>query len=890
MKKENRKSNPPGNVRSRAEKFLSEQPETLETVPASDIRKLIHELEVHQIELEMQNEELRRIQHELIESRNRYYDLYDFAPIGYFTVDDHSLILEANLTGASLLGIERRRLNGNRFSGFISPESQDQYYLHRNKAFETRRLETCELIFFRADSSVFHANLETIAVQDEEGVYSQLLIAITDISTRKQAEDALKISEEKYRELYDKAPNAYFSVDASNGAILNCNKAARRMLGYPRKTLLSMKVFKLYADSPKGLRKAKRIFKRLKAGESIRDVELQMKHQKGEPIWVSLSVEPVRDLHGKIIESRSMVIDITERKRAEEDLRKAHDELEIRVEERTAELLEANTLLEDEISERKRIEVALKRRDIILEAVSFAAEHFLTIPSDDIDIHNILKKLGLATEASRVYIFENHTDENGALLTSQRYEWAMHGIKPEIDNPELQKLAWSDTGFARWKEFLSKGQPVKGPVSRFPESERALLTAQGILSLAVVPIHVGNAWWGFLGFDECRTEREWSTLETDSLKAAASILGAAIQRRQTEQELRDSEKKYSRLVENSLTGIFLVQNAMIAFANNQFAEIFGYSKEELIGEESTKIVVPEDRALLAELKVERMNGKSIQKEYDIRGLKKDGTIIWTRGRFTVTKYKASPAILGNVVDVTRQKQTQKNLRKSEENLRALSSKLIVAQEEERKRIALELHDGIGQSLSAIKYRVEMALREIEKEKSLKGIDSLAPIVPMVQGAVEEVRKIQRDLRPSILDDLGILATVSWFCRQFEDIYTEIHIEKQIDIQENDVPNPLKIVIFRITQEALNNITKHSYANLVRFSLRHSDGRIMLSIDDDGVGFDVEGVLTEEASARGLGLTGMRERAQFSGGTFKIASSKGAGTSVLASWPVGEQTP
>jgi signal transduction histidine kinase len=253
----------------------------------------------------------------------------------------------------------------------------------------------------------------------------------------------------------------------------------------------------------------------------------------------------------------------------------------------------------------------------------------------------------------------------------------------------------------------------------------------------------------------------------------------------------------------------------------------------------------------------------------------------------MTQYKGNPAILGNVVDITRAKQMEENLRKSEGDLRTLSSKLLVAQEEERKKVALELHDGIGQSLSAIKYRVETALREMEEEKSSRGNASLAPIVPMVQGAVEEVRRIQKDLRPSILDDLGILATVSWFCREFESTYPAIQIENQVDIQENDVPDPLKIVIFRISQEALNNIAKYSYANLVRFSLKHSDGRIHLSIDDDGVGFDVEEALSKEVSIRGLGLSGMRERTQFSGGTFRIESRKGEGTAIQASWQVDD---
>jgi Nif-specific regulatory protein len=140
-------------------------------------------------------------------------------------------------------------------------------------------------------------------------------------------EKALRESEERYRDLYENAPNAYFSVRAINGSILRCNSAALQLLGYDRKTMMGMKVFDLYAETLHGVSRAKEVFKRFKAGESIRDVELQMKHKDGRSIWISLSVEPVKDRDGKTVESRSMVIDISQRKQAEEDLKRRNQEL-----------------------------------------------------------------------------------------------------------------------------------------------------------------------------------------------------------------------------------------------------------------------------------------------------------------------------------------------------------------------------------------------------------------------------------------------------------------------------------------------------------------------------------------------------------------------------------
>ena len=139
--------------------------------------------------------------------------------------------------------------------------------------------------------------------------------------------------------------------------------------------------------------------------------------------------------------------------------------------------------------------------------------------------------------------------------------------------------------------------------------------------------------------------------------------------------------------------------------------------------------------------------------------------------------------------------------------------------------------------------------------------------------------MQMDLRPSILDDLGILATLSWFCREFQKIYSHLQVQNQIDIQEQDVPEPLKIVIFRVLQEAMNNIAKHSRGEQVSLALRRINGTVVLTIRDNGIGFDLKN------SRRGLGLSSMKERAELSGGSFTVESSIGKGTLIRASWPL-----
>jgi PAS domain S-box-containing protein len=186
--KKNKNESYKNGLRERAEEFINKNPLAIKEIPPDDVKKLIEHLQVHQIELEMQNEELRRAQLELEEARDKYSDLYDFAPVGYFAISDKGVILEANLTGATMLGVERALMIGKPFSKFINRDDQDIYYHHQRELIETKSKQTCELGIVKKDGSQFHAQMECIPVFDENGKLDQIRAAMTDITVRKRAE------------------------------------------------------------------------------------------------------------------------------------------------------------------------------------------------------------------------------------------------------------------------------------------------------------------------------------------------------------------------------------------------------------------------------------------------------------------------------------------------------------------------------------------------------------------------------------------------------------------------------------------------------------------------------------------------------------------------------
>jgi signal transduction histidine kinase len=221
------------------------------------------------------------------------------------------------------------------------------------------------------------------------------------------------------------------------------------------------------------------------------------------------------------------------------------------------------------------------------------------------------------------------------------------------------------------------------------------------------------------------------------------------------------------------------------------------------------------------------------------------------------------------------------LQEAKRQLGLLSSRLLLSQEEERKRIAHELHDSIGASLGAIRFGLEGLLGKMERGVVLR--ESINDIISIVCNAGDDVRRICMNLRPPMLDDLGILATIGWLTRRFQETYSHIHIEKVIGVEEEEIMEAHKVVIFRVLQEAFHNIAKHSKADMVEISLHKWNNTLELMIADNGIGFDVHSAYERRNGNEGMGLVGMRERVELSHGVFSIESDPGQGTAIHASW-------
>jgi PAS domain S-box-containing protein len=354
-------------------------------------------------------------------------------------------------------------------------------------------------------------------------------------------------------------------------------------------------------------------------------------------------------------------------------------------------------------------------------------------------------------------------------------------------------------------------------------------------------------------------------------------------RKRAEEALRAVQQYNRSLIEASLDPLVTISpGGKVTDVNRTTEQVTGVSRDQLIGSDFSNYFTEPEKA---EEGYQQVFLKGTVKDYPL-------AIRHTSGKITDVLYNANiyrneageiQGVFAAARDITERKRAEEALKDSENRLRYLSSQLLTIQENERKRISRDVHDSIGQTLAAIKFGLESKLSQMGKGFAPPGV-SVENIICLTQNGIEESRRIQMDLRPSILDDLGIIPTLTWFCREFQKIYPAIRIEKQASVEENEVSDPLKTMIYRVMQEALNNIAKHSKADRVRIFLEKTADKMQLIIEDNGRGFNPES-LSQRGFERGIGLSSMKERTEFAGGVFAIESTIGKGTTIKASWPI-----
>lgn len=699
--------------------------------------------------------------------------------------------------------------------------------------------ETGEDRFFlealKGESNVTHNRPYNIARTGREGFYeghySPLydrageiiggFAIIRDVTEQKLSADRLRENEKRYRDLVENSLGLMSTHDMQ-GVLLSVNRAAAHMLGYKPEELVGRNFTEVIAPS---MRSRVPLYlaqlKHERAGQGLMRVVTKAGEER---IWMYRNTR--YDEAGKASYVIGHAQDITERVRAEKALRKAHDELEQRVAGRTAELREANRILQEQIEERERVEERLRE-----------------------------------SEARFRSLFENatiglyRTTPDGHIL---------------LANPTLIRML----GHSSFEEIARRNLEMEGFEPSYSRRQfRERLETEGLI----------------IGLEAQWTKADGSVISVrESARTIRDSAGQVLyyegtveditETKRAEEALRQSEVNLRLLVEttNAVPWQADTSTWKFTYVGPQAEKLLGYPVPEWYEADFwTEHIHADDRARAIEACMRGSeNCQNFELEY--RMISASGESIWVHDIVNCECVDGRAALLrGFMIDITARKN-------SEEALRRLADRLTTAQEDEHRRISRSLHDEAGQALTALSVRLHRLEKRFAEQNGSEGDvrAELAELRQIAQSTQEGLRNMAHTLHPSVLEHFGLTEAVRAF---LHDAGADSKVEFVSDIARNfpRFSPTEESAIYRIIQEAVTNALRHSSAKRVRVSLTGAQGAAVVSIEDDGRGFDTQG----SEAAGGIGLVSMRERAEIIGGRLLISSVKGEGTRVTLRLPL-----
>jgi PAS domain S-box-containing protein len=350
--------------------------------------------------------------------------------------------------------------------------------------------------------------------------------------------------------------------------------------------------------------------------------------------------------------------------------------------------------------------------------------------------------------------------------------------------------------------------------------------------------------------------------------------------RRVEKALRESEARYRELFENSKDALYIHDlNGKYTSVNRAAEKLSGYPREEIIGRSFLDFVCPECVPQVLALLGEKP-AKATETNYEVEIFTKEGQRIPVEvSSRLIRKDQVPVAIEGSVRDIT-------EIKKAHEASRTYSRRLIEAQEGERRHISRELHDQIGQILTAVKINLYALQRKCDSPETRASIDDNLKVI---DEAFAQVRNLSVDLRPLLLDDFGLVVALRWYlARQTNNSEVSAKFVSHALDDEDRFSSEVETACFRIVQEAVTNVIRHAGASYIFVSVVRRQNELHLLIRDDGVGFDLQALRNGASGTSTLGLRGMEERVQALRGTINIRSEPGKGTRIRARLPLGPE--
>ncbi|MGC2063362.1 MAG: PAS domain S-box protein, partial [Thermodesulfovibrionales bacterium] len=663
-----------------------------------------------------------------------------------------------------------------------------------------------------------------------DGKYDGMICTVEDITNQKQDRKALKESEAKYRELVESANSIIMRIDLQ-GNISFLNPFALKFFGFPEEEIIGRNVIGTIIPRTTGReRKLKKMFREIgKKPELYGNLEDANIRKNGEKVWIAWTNRAL--FRDGLVVSEVLCIgnDITAQKYHENLLEQCRTDLKERVRIRTMQLTQANENLQQEINERKWTEQVLRLSEEKYRLVVEHANEGIVVTQDDFFKYANPK-------AERIFGYSRDD-----LLSKPFTEFIHSDDRDLMRERHIRRLRGDNLPHF----FSCRIVDHEGTV-RWLEINSVLITWMGRPAT--------------LAFFNNITERKRAEEMLHLLKTAI-------------QQARDSVV---------ITTVNPVRpTAKIVFVNAAFTKMTGYTEEEVIGKPSLILQGPEAEGMVwTKFETESTTGKAFYLE--TVAYRKDGTRFHVE--WQITPLRSEKGKVTHFVsiqrDITDRKRAEEKFILYQEQLRSLTSELSLAEESERRRIATQIHDHIGQTLAITKIRLG-ALKDSCDRGHTAPIDEIRALI---EKTIQYTKSLTFELSPPILYELGFEATIEWLSEQMQKLHY-ILFSCENDGKQKPLTREMSILLFQVVRELFMNIVKHSQAHQVLTHIRREGDRLVIQVEDDGIGFDASSI-GERVT---FGFFSIRERLKYLGGNLEIEAIPGKGTKITVMSPLALTT-
>jgi PAS domain S-box-containing protein len=832
-------------------------------------------------EMKNKNTQLEELLKELMRSRDELQAIMDTYPASMVMVDREGKLRKANQGTDRFFGIQFDKLMDKPFDAFLNQIRGNFENFEEFLRVSKMMLLTMEQITHgEIDAAKMYKNSVKqikpaerfvlpvgIPVLDRNGVDLGTIWIYNDITVPKRTYEQLE-------SIVTASPMPVLVSRVSDGTILFVNENLAKLMGYKKEDVIGKATPDFYYDK----KDRTLILKKLEKDGYVHNQEIRVKNAKGDPVWTLLSLEITQIGEEQVIIAG--LYDITERKKAEEA-----------------------------IATRLRYE----------EGLAACSEALLSGTDITTEITGALNHLLKASNTSRAYIFENFMDETDGLSMRQLWEVCAPGVAPQIENPILQHLPYKD-GLETWKKSLSQNKPYAG-ITRFLDPElREGLEAQNILSILVIPIWINDIWYGFIGFDDCEIERDWSKEDVSLLQTASGMIGGYLSRHMALKALEESEERFRGIVENANDIVFTVSpEGVFTYISPNVFDILGFSVSEMGGRHFTEHIHPDDLQMCLSHFETLKKTAAKQSGIEYRMQHKDQS--WRYHRASVSPLIDSEgnvlSYVGIAHDFTEVKNVLTDLEQTNFHLKEAQAQLVQSEKMASlgqlvAGIAHEINTPIGavssmhntlfRTLERMKEFIQQELpedcKQIPKlEASFKLIDDSNNVI---KSGTERVINIVTRLKSFARLDEAELKTVD-IHEGIEDTLVLIHHELKHNItvvkHYGDIP-PISCFPSQLNQVFLNFLINSKQAikgkGTITIATSVKNKKVFIKFSDDGIGIPKEslgrvfdpGFTTKGIGVgTGLGLSISYNIIQSHRGEIKVNSEPGKGTEFLIILPM-----